>query len=101
MQRQVVLSKTAEIKLDNLLTHLKTNWSENVKLRFISKLEHRLNIVRQKPEAFPKSEIKKGLFKCVITRQTTMYYTFDENVIYILTFFDNRQDPSILKEEVI
>jgi len=69
-------------------------------LRFISKLEHRLNIVRQKPEAFPKSEIKKGLYKCVITRQTTMDYTFDENVIYILTIFDNRQDPSKLKEEV-
>ena len=36
MQRQVVLSKTAEIKLDKLLTYLETNWSENVKLRFIS-----------------------------------------------------------------
>lgn len=100
MQRQVVLSKTAEIKLDKLLTYLETNWSENVKLRFISKLEHRLNIVRQKPEAFPKSEIKMGLCKCVITRQTTMYYTFDENVVYLLTIFDNRQDPDKLKEEL-
>ncbi len=100
MQRQVVLSKTAEIKLDKLFIYLETNSSENVKLRFISKLEHRLNIVRQKPEAFPNSEIKKGLYKCVITRQTTLYYTFDENVIYIITIFDNRQDPSKLKEEV-
>ena len=100
MQMQVVLSKTAEIKLDKLLTYLETNWSENVKLRFISKLENRLNVVRQKPEAFPKSEIKKGLYKCVITRQTSMYYTFDDEAIYILTVFDNRQDPNKLKEEV-
>lgn len=100
MQREVALSKTAQKKLDKLFIYLETNWSEKVKLRFIAKLEQRIQIVKQKPGAFPKSEIKKGLHKCVVTRQTTMFYTFDEKTIYILTIFDNRQDPSKLKDEV-
>ena len=100
MTRQVILSQTAAKKIDNLLTYLETNWSENVKLKFISKLEYRISIVRQKPEAFPKSKIKKGLHKCVITRQTTIYYTFDEKSINILTIFDNRQSPDKLIEEL-
>ena len=100
MQRQIVLSKTAQSKLDKLFIYLETNWSEKVKLRFITKLEQRLQIVKQQPEAFPKSEIKEGLHKCVITRQTTMFYTFDEKKIYLLTIFDNRQDPDKLKDEV-
>lgn len=53
-----------------------------------------------KPEVFPKSNIKSGLYKCVITRQTTMYYTFNEKSIYVLTIFDSRQDPEKLKDEV-
>jgi len=100
MQRQIALSKTAQKKLNKLFIYLETNWSKKVKLRFITKLEQRIQIVKQKPEAFPRSEIKKGLHKCVITRQTTMFYTFDEKKIYILTIFDNRQDPDKLKDEV-
>ena len=100
MRRQIVLSRTAEKKLDKLFNYLETNWSEKVKLSFISKLEQRLSIVQQKPESFPKSEIKNDLHKCVITRQTTMYYTFDEKDIFVLTVFDNRQNPEKLEAEV-
>lgn len=100
MHRKIVLSLTAEKKLDRLLMYLESTWSETIKLRFIDKLEDRMNIVGQKPEAFPKSNIKEDLHKCVITRQTSLYYTYDEHTIYILTVFDNRQDPTKLKEEL-
>lgn len=100
MLRQIVLSKTAEKKLYNLFMYLQTNWSEKVKLIFISKLEQRIQIVRQKPEAFPKSKIKKGLHKCVDTRQTTLYYTFDEKSIHVLKIFDNRQNLDKPIEEI-
>lgn len=60
MLRQIVLTKTAVKKLDKLLNLLETNWSKNVKLGFITKLEHQFQIIQQMPEAFPKSKIKKG-----------------------------------------
>lgn len=100
MKRKIVLTKTAEKRLNDLLEYLENDWSATVKLRFISKLEQRLEIVKDKPEAFPVSTVKKGLYKCVITRQTTVYYTYNEIKIYILTVFDNRQDPNKLKKDV-
>jgi len=100
MQRQIVLSKIAEKKLDNLFEYFESNWTEGVKLRFISKLENSIQIIQQNPETFPKSAIRQGLHKCVISRQTTMYYTFDDTVVYILTIFDNRQDPEKLIEDL-
>lgn len=100
MKRQIVLTKTAEQKLNKLFNYLEKNWSQKVKLRFIYKLEQSLNIIRQNPKAFPISEIKKGLHKCIVTRQTTIYFTFDEENIYFLTVFDNRQDPDKLQDEI-
>lgn len=100
MKRKIVLTRTAEKRLNDLLEYLENAWSTKVKLNFISKLEQRLDVVKDKPEAFPMSSIKIGLHKCVITRQTTIYYTFDEQKINLLTVFDNRQDPNKLEKDV-
>jgi plasmid stabilization system protein ParE len=99
MKRKIVLTKTAEKRLNDLLEYLENAWSTKVKLKFISKLEQGLEIVKEKPEAFSVSSVKKGLHKCVITRQTSIYYTFDEQKIYVLTVFDNRQDPNKLEKD--
>lgn len=61
--------------------YLETDWSEKL---------------RQNPKACAQSKIRKGFYKCVITKQTTVYYTFDSDMIYLLMLFDNRQDPKIL-----
>ena len=100
MKRKIVLTKTAEKRLNDLLEYLENAWSTKAKLKFISKLEQRLEIVKDKPEVFPASTVKKGLHKCVITRQTFIYYNFDEQKIYVLTVFDNRQDPNKLDKDV-
>lgn len=100
MNREIVLTRTAVKRLNSLLEYLETACSNKVKLKFISKLEQRLDIVKDKPEAFPLSTVKEGLHKCVITRQTTLYYTFDEKKIYVLTVFDNRQDPNKLEKDL-
>lgn len=100
MKRQIVLTKTAQRRLDELLEHLENEWSVKVKVNFISKLQKRLEIVKSNPEAFQESEIKKGLYKCVITRQTSIYYIFNESKIFILTIFDNRQDIVKLKQDI-
>ncbi|MBY5957044.1 type II toxin-antitoxin system RelE/ParE family toxin [Membranicola marinus] len=100
MKRKIVLSNTAEKRLNNLLEYLEIAWSTKIKLNFLSKLEQRLEIVKDKPEIFPLSTVKKGLHKCVVTRQTTVYYTYDDQKVYVLTVFDNRQDPNKLKKDV-
>lgn len=97
--RNVVLSKTAAIKLDNLLKYLEVEWSEKVKQNFILKLDTTLNQIRKYPLSFEKSEIKPDLHRCLVSKQTTLYYKFDIKRIYIVTIFDNRMNPEKLKQE--
>ena len=100
MKRKVVLSKRAKIKLENLLLFLETDWSMSIKNEFIEKLDHALQIIQNKPESFPKTAALKGVHKCVVTRQNTLYYRFTESSIEIITIFDSRQDPDKLKKEI-
>ncbi len=98
--RKIVLTKTAEKRLTELLAYLESAWSRKVKNQFTNQLVKRLNFVRENPKAFPSSSVKQGIHKCVITKQITVYYTFDDQFIYVLTVFDNRQDPRSLVEEI-
>src|SRR5690606_13598482 len=100
MERKIVLSKTAEKKLQKLFNFLTEEWSEKVKNEFIKKLDFSINSIKNQPESFPESKMQKGLRKCVVTKQTTLYYSFNIKQISILTVFDTRQHPQKLNKEL-
>ena len=41
-----------------------------------------------------------GLRKCVVTRQTTVFYKYSDTTIYIVSLFDNRQNPQSLDNDI-
>lgn len=98
MSRKIILSKIASRKLDKLLEYLKTEWSTRTKNNFVKKLDRALQIIKEKPESFPKSDKITGLYKCVVTKQTTVYYKFDSKKLYVVTIFDTRQDTKKLNK---
>jgi len=100
MSRVIKLSKRTTKKLDELLEYLENEWSEKVKIDFIDKFDRILTIIKLNPESFQKSDLVKGLHQCVITSQTTIYYCYDKNFVYINTIFDNRQNPKKLVREL-
>lgn len=100
MSRKVIISKTAEKKLELLFGYLLENWSVTVKKEFIKKLDSSIAVIQNQPEIFPESKKGKGLRKCVITEQTTLYYRYNSERINIVTIFDTRQDPKKLKREI-
>jgi plasmid stabilization system protein ParE len=100
MNRVIKLSKRTTKKLEELLEYLENEWSEKVKIDFIDKLEKKLNLIKSNPKSFRKSELVIGLHQCVITSQTTIYYRYDNDFVYIITLFDNRQNPKKLTREV-
>jgi plasmid stabilization system protein ParE len=100
VSRTIIISKLAERKLDKLFEYLITKWSIKVKNEFINKLDKSISLIKEQPESFPSSEKEKGLRKCVITKQTTLYYRFDENKIKVVTIFDTRQNPQRLKPNI-
>ncbi len=69
---------------------------------FIKKLTTKIKQVSEQPESCPQSTDFKGLFKCVVTKQTTFYYriNFDKKEIEIITVFDTRQHPDKLERDI-
>jgi len=86
--------------LDKLFEYLIENWSVNVKKEFVKKLDSSIEIIRNQPEIFPESKKGKGLKRCVITKQTTLYYRYNSDRINVVTIFDTRQDPKKLDKEI-
>ena len=100
MSRKVDISKTAQKKLDKLLDFLIEEWSERVKREFVLKLDQSIKILKSQPEAFPESNLRKGLRKCVITKQTTLYYRYNSRKIFLVTLFDTRQNPKKVNKDI-
>ena len=90
MKRTIIFSKNAEQSLANILEYLEFKWSTKVKEQFIKKLDQ--------SDTFPKSQINKNQYRCVVTKQTTLYYRYNSKEIWILSLFDTRQDPTKIKK---
>lgn len=99
MEREIRLSKRAMRKLKSLLVYLEEEWSTKVKREFVLKLDKSLKHIQKLPDSFPESEKIRGLRKCVVTKQTTIFYKYSETTIDIITIFDNRQNPKSLKKQ--
>ena len=71
---KVYLSKLAESKLLKLTEYLLEEWIVEVRDEFISKLTEKINQISSHPKSCSQSNNFKGLFKCVVSKQTTFYY---------------------------
>jgi plasmid stabilization system protein ParE len=100
MSRKVKVSKPAERKLNKLLDYLHENWSQKVKSDFIKKFDNVIHLISSNPTMFPESKEYPGLYKCVITKQTSLYYKFNAETVIIVTFFDTRQHPLKLRKSL-
>lgn len=97
MTRKVVLSPSAKRKLSDLFEYLENGWSERTKNDFIKKLDRSLLRIAKYPQSCPESTKIPGLFKCVVTKQTSLFYRVSSDEIEIVIVFDTRQNPKKLK----
>ncbi|MDX9941721.1 MAG: type II toxin-antitoxin system RelE/ParE family toxin [Bacteroidales bacterium] len=98
--RKVVFSRRASIRLEELLQFLEREWSEKAKKDFIKKLDRSIHQITKHPDSTPESESVKGLHRCVVTKQTTLFYRYDSKTIQVAALFDTRQHPDKLKKEL-
>ena len=97
---RVYLSPLASFKLDRLLEYLQTEWGNDTKNAFLEKLKFKVEIIAEYPHSFQESDVMKGLFRCVITPQTSIYYRIVKESVEIITVIDNRQDPQEITKEI-
>lgn len=94
MKREIIFSKNAEKNLTDLLIYLELKWSIKVRDKFISKLDKSIYLIQKEPEIFPKSKVNENQYRCVLSKQTTIYYKYNSKQVRILALFDTRQNPT-------
>ena len=80
MQHGITISERAEKNLKDIISYLEQEWSS-----------------RQNPKLYEASQKRKSIFRCVITKQSIMYYRVNKETIEIITIQDSRRDLRRLK----
>ena len=91
---EILWTARAKQDLDNIINYLQLKWTEREVKNFHAKLQKALSLIATRPKLFKATNQRKNLRRCVLSKQTTIYYQDKETVIYIVSLFDNRQDPS-------
>ena len=96
---EIKWTSEAERNLHAIFDYLENTWSEREIANFAKKLESDLQLISNQPSVFSYYDKKKSIRRCVLSPQTTIYYRElpFENVIVIITLFDNRQNTESLK----
>jgi plasmid stabilization system protein ParE len=83
--------------LEGIIVYLESNWTSKELTKFFIKLEKQIQLLSFFPEAYPPSPKCNNTHRCVFSKNLTIYYTFDNEHLILLSIFDTRQDPSKLK----
>lgn len=78
------------------IEYLENHWSEKEVLNFINEIEYSLNLLAKENVLFVKSDYS-NVYKMVIIKQITLYYSIENQTIYLLRFWNNYQDLSNFK----
>lgn len=89
----------AEKNLEDIIEYLENRWTEREIRSFQVKLRVLLNQISKTPKLFPSSPTRPHLRRAVLSKQTTVVYTFDDKTVYILRLFANRMNPSKLRKQ--
>jgi plasmid stabilization system protein ParE len=92
---KIIWSKRASRDLAGLSSYLESRWTDRELRNFFRNLEKHLKIIQENPNLFQKSRLK-GVRRCVLSRQTSLYYRVKGKTVAIVTLFDNRQHPDKL-----
>ena len=83
--------------LSQIIHYLETNWTEKELKKFFQRLDKVLLLISKNPQLFSLTNKRKKVRRCIFSKQTSIYYKFEDEKIFLVTLFDNRQDPKKLK----
>ena len=83
----------ASLDQQNLYEYLLEKWGMQTVKKLDVKIEQSLSLIAQQPEMYPAAGQKTSIRRCVISKQTSLYYRVKKYNIELLAFFDTRQHP--------
>ena len=95
----IIWSAKARITFFMVLDYLEKNWSKTEITQFNNKTEIVIQAIQKNPDIFVCSSKHNNIRRAIIDKNNSFFYHVDKNnrKIYLLTFFDNRQNPESLK----
>jgi plasmid stabilization system protein ParE len=97
MDYKIFWSEEALSNLEEILDYLNERWTQKEINKFKNKLNKQLEIISRFPTIFPVSNYHPNLRKAVLSKQTTIFYKIQDNIIYLAYLFDNRKDIRKIK----
>ncbi len=96
---KVEFSKQANTRFLQIVNYLSENWSVKVAIAFQTTLFEKLGKIAENPKLGKPSVKNKGFRSILITEHNRAYSKITGKIIYIITIFDTRQNPSKNKFE--
>ena len=92
---EIVWSEKAKRTFYSVLDYLNENWTRKEVVQFNQRTQMIISAIRKNPEIFPASSKNQEMRKALIDKNNLLFYKVDtyHRKIYLLTFFDCRQDP--------
>lgn len=95
----VIWSTRARNSYFCIMDYLQENWTKKEMIQFSNKTLIVIKAITKNPYIFVSSGKHPTIRKAIIDKNNSLFYQVDKkyNKIYLLTFFDNRQDPKRIK----
>ena len=74
MELEVRLTDRARADLEDISKYLQSNWSEQVKMDFLVRLNEQFKLIGKMPLMFRVSAKRPGIRECVMHKHTIIYY---------------------------
>ena len=96
---EVIWSAKARITYFSVLDYLEKNWTKREIIQFSQRTDIVIRAIKKNPGIFPHSTNHQNIRKASVDKHNSFFYQVDKKKekIYLLTFFDNRQNPECLK----
>ena len=91
---EVIWSPRAEEELAQTLEYLEQTWGSGSAKSFLQDLDSKIDLIKAKPQTFPYYSKEQNIRKHLIRPQLTLYYQAEEEMLFILSLFNNYQDPA-------
>ena len=96
MKVDISWSDEATSTFMGILGYLEDCWTQREVDNFIDRVEEVTDMISKNPMQYPKSK-SKGVYRAVVSKQTSLYYYYGLGEVVLLSFEDNRRDPKKLK----
>lgn len=90
---QIVWNKRASRQFEKIQDYLIKEFGEKATEEFTNRVFNFLDLLANYPDIGTMENKDKNIRGFLLHRHTTLFYKLDRDKIYLLSLFDNRQDP--------